>query len=51
LVVSDGDEAFVLEAVEAVYYELVAATEEDRIFVQRSYRLLRLARDFRRLAA
>jgi hypothetical protein len=51
LVLFDGDEEFVLEAVEAVYYELVAATEEERSIVQRSYRLLRLAADFRRLAA
>jgi hypothetical protein len=51
LVMFDGEEEFVLEAVEAVYYELVAATEEERSIVQRSYRLLRLAADFCRLAA
>ena len=51
LVVHDGDESFVLEAVEAVYYELVEATEEERVIVQHHYRLLRLAADFRRLAA
>jgi hypothetical protein len=51
LVVYDGDESFVLEIVEAVYYELVAATEDERLALQRYYRLLRLATDFRRLAA
>jgi hypothetical protein len=51
LVVYDGDEAFVLEAVEAVYYELLAATEDECAIARRSYRLLRLASDFRRVAA
>jgi hypothetical protein len=51
IVVYDGDEAFVLEAVEAVYYELLTATEEECAIAQRSYRLLRLADDFRRVAA
>ncbi len=51
VVAYDGDEAFVLEIVEALYYELVAATEEERLALQRYYRLLRLAPDFRRLAA
>jgi hypothetical protein len=51
LVVYDGDESFALEAVEALYYELVAATEEELYQVQRCYRLLRRAADFRRLAA
>lgn len=51
LVVYDGDESFVLEAVEATYYELVAATEDECRLIRRAYRLLRLAADFRRLAA
>lgn len=51
LLVYDGDESFALEAVEAVYYELVAATEEELRCVERCYRMLRRAPDFRRLAA
>lgn len=51
LVVYDGDESFVLEAVEALYYELVEADECERRQVERVYRLLRRAADFRRRAA
>ncbi len=51
VVVYDGDESFLLEPVEAVYYELLAATEDERLIVQRYYRLLRLAPDFHRVAA
>jgi hypothetical protein len=47
----DGDESFLLEPIEAVYYELVAATEEERLLLQRYYRLLRMADDFHRVAA
>jgi hypothetical protein len=44
----DGDEPFVVEAVEALFYELVAATREELLGLQAAcYRLLRLAADFR----
>jgi hypothetical protein len=47
LVAWDGDEAFAVEAVEARFYELVAATREELLGLQRAcYRLLRLATDF-----
>ncbi len=47
LIAIDGDEAFALEAVEAMYYELVEATAEEVLDLERSYyRLLRRARDF-----
>jgi hypothetical protein len=47
LVAYDGDEGFVMEAVEAVYYELVSATREEILGLQRArYRLLRTAGDF-----
>jgi hypothetical protein len=51
LVAHDGDESFPLEAIEAIYYELVEATDEERRLVQRHYRLLRVAADYRRVAA
>jgi hypothetical protein len=51
LAVYDGDESFLLEPIEAVYYELVAATDPERLLIQRYYRLLRTAPDFRRVAA
>jgi hypothetical protein len=51
IVVYDGDESFLLEYVEAMYYEIVAATEDERLTIQRNYRLLRTAADFRRVAA
>ena len=48
LVAYDGDEAFGLEAVEAIYYELVAATAEEVLGLEEArYRLLRRAADFR----
>ena len=48
LVAFDGDEAFVMEAVEAVFYELVSATPEELLQLERArYRLLRRADDFR----
>ena len=51
LLAYDGDEAFTLEAVEVVYYELVEATPEEMLGLQRArYRLLRHAADFRPLA-
>lgn len=47
----DGDEPFTLEAVEVVYYELVSATPEEILGLQRArFRLLRPAEDFRPLA-
>jgi hypothetical protein len=47
LLVFDGDEPFALEAMEARYYELVSATAEEVLGLERSrYRLLRRADDF-----
>jgi len=47
LLAYDGDESFVLEAVEALYYELVAATRQELLGLERGrYRLLRRAADF-----
>ncbi len=49
LVAYDGDEGFRLEAVEALFYELVSATCDEVLSLQRAgYRLLRVADDFRR---
>ena len=48
LVAYDGDEGFRLEAVEALFYELVSATGDELVHLQRAgYRLLRVADDFR----
>lgn len=48
VVVFDGDESFILEALEALYYELVAATRQELLGLERaSFRLLRRAADFR----
>jgi hypothetical protein len=48
LLAFDGDEAFVMEAVEALHYELVSATREELLGLERAcYRLLRRAADFR----
>jgi hypothetical protein len=47
VVAYDGDEAFGLEAIEALYYELVAATPQEVMGLERArYRLLRRAEDF-----
>lgn len=47
LVAYDGDEPFHLEALEALYYELVSATRDEIVRLQQcGYRLLRLAEDF-----
>ena len=47
LVAYDGDEPFRMEAVEARFYELVSATWEELVRLQRArYRLLRFASDF-----
>jgi len=46
----DGDEAFALEAIEALYYELVAATRQELVGLEQArYRLLSRADDFRLL--
>lgn len=48
LLAFDGEESFALEAVEALYYELVSATREEVLGLERAcYRLLRRAADFR----
>jgi hypothetical protein len=50
LIAYDGDEAFGLEAVEALYYELVSATAEEVLGLEEArYRLLRRAEDFRQV--
>jgi hypothetical protein len=47
LVAVEGEEAFVMEAIEAVYYEVVAATSEELLGLELAgYRLLRIAADF-----
>jgi hypothetical protein len=47
LVAWDGEEAFAVEAMEALFYELVSATRDELLGLQRAcYRLLRLAADF-----
>ena len=47
LVAWDGDEPFGVEALEARYYEVVSATEEEMLRLESShYRLLRRAGDF-----
>jgi hypothetical protein len=51
LIVFDGDESFIMEAVEALHYELVAASADERLEVLGHYRLLRTAADFRAVAA
>jgi hypothetical protein len=48
LLAFDGDEPFALEAIEALYYEIVAATREELLALERAcFRLLRRAADFR----
>jgi hypothetical protein len=47
LIAFDGDESFEMERVEGIYYELVAATRDDVIWLEQTgYRLLRKAPDF-----
>ncbi len=47
LVAFDGDEPFEMERLEALYYELVAATPDEAIWLEQAgYRLLRKATDF-----
>ena len=46
----DGEESFILEAVEAMYYELVSATRDELLGLERAcYRLLRRATDFQQV--
>jgi hypothetical protein len=48
LIAWDGDESFAMEAVEALYYEVVSATWAEWVGLERArYRLLRRADDFR----
>lgn len=48
LVAHDGDESFAMEALEALFYEVVSATPDELLGLQRlGYRLLRQACDFR----
>jgi hypothetical protein len=48
LVARDGDEEFSLEALEAMYYEVVTATRAEWLGIEVArYRLLRRAADFR----
>ncbi len=47
LLAYDGDEGFLMEAVEAVMYEIVRATPTELLQLEQAqYRLLRPARDF-----
>lgn len=48
LLAFDGDESFAMEAIEALYYEIVSATREELLALERAcFRLLRRAADFR----
>ena len=52
LIAVDGDEAFAMETVEALYYEVVSATREELLQLQQAgYRLLRIADDFKAVAS
>jgi hypothetical protein len=47
LIAYDGDESFIMEAIEAMYYEVVCATPEEILAAEQGrYRLLRRAADF-----
>ena len=47
LVAYEGHESFPVEAVEALYYEMVSATRDELLTLERAhYRLLRRAEDF-----
>jgi hypothetical protein len=51
VVVRDGGEEFVLEAVEALFYEVARATPAELLGLERArYRLLRQAEDFQHAA-
>jgi len=50
LLAFDGEEPFAMEAIEALYYEIVTATREELIALERAcFRLLRRAADFQHL--
>jgi hypothetical protein len=50
LLAFEGHESFPVEALEAMYYEMVAATREEMLTLERAhYRLLRPAKDFQLL--
>ena len=52
LMVFDGEESFALEAVEALFYEVVSATLDEVVQLELAhYRLLRQAEDFENTAA
>ena len=52
LIAYDGDEGFHVEAVEAMFYEVVSATWDEVLWLEGAgYRLLRIADDFRRADA
>jgi hypothetical protein len=52
LMAYDGDESFGVEAIEALYYELVAASPEEVVGLENArYRLLRRAEDFEMVPA
>jgi hypothetical protein len=52
LLAYDGDEGFRVEAVEALFYEVVSATWDEVLWLEGAgYRLLRIADDFRRADA
>ncbi len=51
LIAYDGDESFTLEALEALFYEILEATPEEMLLLEQGhYRLLRRASDFQLLA-
>jgi hypothetical protein len=50
LLAFDGDESFALEAIEALYYEIVLATRDELLALERAcFRLLRPSSDFRHI--
>lgn len=50
LIAVDGDEPFAMEAVEAMFYEVVGATRDELLGLERAgYRLLKVAMDFEML--
>jgi len=51
LVACDGDEYFVMDAMEAIYYEVAAASREELLQLEQAhYRLLRAAADCRTIS-
>ena len=48
LVAHDGDESFLMDALEALYYEVVSATAEELLWLEQAhYRLLHRGPNFR----